>query len=49
MNGIALLVAALMSCPGALTAAGTGTETEPVREWQTDPEPISADVTNCFM
>ena len=38
MNGIALLVAALMSCPGALTAAGTGTETEPVREWQTDPD-----------
>ncbi len=38
MNGIALLVAALISAPGALAAAGTGVEVEPVREWQTDPD-----------
>lgn len=38
MNGIALLVAAFMAAPGTLTAAGAGMESEPVREWQTDPD-----------
>lgn len=38
MNGIALLLAAIMACPGLLSTAGTGTLAADADLWTTDPD-----------